>query len=360
MKPQVIISKQTLLDNVEILRKSMPDSKLYLVVKGNGYGFGLEEVAVLLNEHADGFCVGLESEAITLSMNPKVSKPILLMSPVFDPSNVVAHRFIPSIERLEQLHALEAVGAYCQTILPYHIKIETGLHRFGFHPDRLSELIDAIKNAKTTKLEGVFSHFQNVGNTAAVHKQLRIFSDCIHQLETAGISVPLKHIANGEAAIDHPETRMDLVRVGNALFGKAQTRSSLGLKRPDHLEVPIVKIQNLPSGKLVGYSGSFKTKKSTRIGLIPFGFDHGLQVTRNLAPLTGKALIRSLARIVVRYFKPLSPISYQGKMIPLLGREYMQFATIDLSAHPEVQVGDKVQVQMSSFFINPEIERIYK
>ncbi len=360
MEPKLIISKQILLDNQQRLRASMPNSQIYAVVKGNGYGLGLHALASLLNETVDGFCVGLESEAINLSEDPHVTKPILLMSPVFDPDKVRKYGYTPAVESVAQLQSLEKLGAAEERVFPYHLKVETGLHRFGLPASQLNTMANAIKASKWTKLEGVFSHFQSVSDALSVKAQLHEFLACTTELESAGISIPMKHIANGEAGIDYPETRLDLIRVGNALFGKARTRTDLGLKRPERLEVPIVKIQDLPAGKLVGYSGSYKTKRATRIGLIPFGFDDGLKAGRKLSPLSPGALFKELARITVRYFKPISPVVYQGKSVPLLGREYMQFATIDLTQYPEIQVGDKVEIEMSSFFISSEIERIYQ
>lgn len=360
MKPKLIVSTEILVENLKKMREAMPNAKLFPVVKGNGYGLGLTEIAQILNHEADGFCVGLESEAIVLAKHPSITKPILLMSPLFDPKHALEFGFIPSIESVEQLKVLDAVGKQNQKELPYHLKLETGLHRFGVQSDQLNQLIDAIKESEWTKLEGVFSHFQNVSNAASTKNQLHEFLNTVHKLESAGLAVPMKHIANGEAAIDYPETRLDLVRIGNALYGKARTRTSLTLKKPERLEVPIVKIQEIPAGQAIGYSGSFKTKKATRIGLIPFGFYDGLNVGRKLSPLKFSALIRELGRITVRYFRPISPVHYQGRPLPMLGREYMQFATIDLTNHPEITVGSMVQVEMSSFFINPGIERIYQ
>lgn len=360
MEPKLMINKDILHNNLQLLKNSMPDSKIYAVVKGNGYGLGLHQIATLLNETADGFCVGLESEAIALSENKAVTKPILLMSPVFDPENVKRYNYIPTIESIDQLQVLESIGKEEGRKISYHLKVETGLHRFGVSPKAFSHMIQAMQSAKWTSLQGVYSHFQSVGNPSSVKKQLQGFLACIDQIQAAGIPIPFKHIANGEAGIDYPETRLDLVRVGNALYGKSRTRTNLGLKRPERLQVPIVKIQEVPAGNLLGYSGSYKTKRTTRIGLIPFGFNDGLQVSRKLSPLTPAALIKELARTLVRYFKPISPVVYQGKPIPLLGREYMQFATIDLTQHSEIQVGDKVEIEMSSFFISSEIERIYQ
>ena len=360
MQPKLIISVPTLLGNLNVLRNAMPDAKLYPVVKGNGYGLGLLPLAHALHDEIDGLCVGLESEAIALAKDQGITKPILLMSPVFDPQNVVSFGFIPSIESMDQLSALDELGSINQQILPFHLKLETGLHRFGLHATQLDPMIEKIQASNWTKLEGVFSHFQSVKNPSKTKLQLQDFLQMIDRIEAAGIEILFRHIANGEAAIDYPETQLDLVRIGNALYGKSHTKTPISLKKPDRLEVPIVKIQEIKSGIRIGYGGSYQTKQTTRIGLIPFGFEDGLNLGRKLAPLQFKALIRELGRITVRYFKPISPITYEGKALPLLGREYMQFATIDLTQHPEIKVGTYVQIDMSSFFVGPTIKRIYE
>ena len=360
MQAKLMISIPTLLRNLHTLRSAMPNAKLFPVVKGNGYGFDLLPLAQAIHDEVDGLCVGLESEAIALAKNSFLTKPILLMSPIFDPQNVIDYGFIPSIESINQLSALEAIGRLNQCILPFHLKLETGLYRFGLSVAQLDPMIERIKASNWTRLEGVFSHFQSVKNASKTKQQLQDFLRMTKIIESAGINIPLRHIANGEAAIDYPETQLDLVRIGNALYGKSHTKTPLPLEKPDHLEVPIVKIQNVSSGVPIGYGGSYQTKKSMRIGLIPFGFENGMNLGRKLAPLQFKALIRELGRITVRYFKPLSPVSYKGSTLPLLGREYMQYATIDLTQHPEIEVGTYVQIDMSSFFVGPTITRIYE
>jgi alanine racemase len=360
MEAKLIISTQTLIQNLQTLREAIPQAKLYPVVKGDGYGMGLMAVARILNEEADGFCVGLESEALALARDEGITKPVLLMSPLFDPDRVIEYGYIPTIESIGQLKALDAAAEKNQTLVSYHLKLETGLHRFGVKSSELDAMIAAIKVAKWIRLEGAFSHFQSVGKERSAQKQLAAFKAMIRHLEDAGIKVPLAHMANGEAAIDYPKSQMDLVRIGNALYGKARTHRKLALKRPEHIEVPLVKIEEVNAGDRVGYSGSFRVKGPTRLGLIPFGFDDGLQVGRKLAPLGLSALFRELARIVLRYFKPISPVSYKGKPVPLLGREYMQFASLDLTDFPEVEVGTMLHIEMSSFFINKNIQRIYQ
>jgi alanine racemase len=360
MQAKLIISIPTLLGNLQTLRTTMPNAKLYPVVKGNGYGFDLLPLALAIHDEIDGLCVGLESEAITLANDPAITKPVLLMSPIFEPQNVIDYGFIPSIESMDQLSELETIGKSNQRILPFHLKLETGLYRFGLSADQLDPMIERIKASNWTCLEGVFSHFQSVKSPSKTNQQLQNFLQMTKRIEAAGIKIPNRHIANGEAAIDYPETQLDLVRIGNALYGKAHTKTPISLKKPDRLDVPVLKIQEVASGLRIGYGGSYQTKGTRRIGLIPFGFEDGLNIGRKLAPLHFKALIRELGRITVRYFKPLSPVTYKGKSLPLLGREYMQYATIDLTQHPEIEVGTYVQIDMSSFFVGPNIIRIYE
>lgn len=360
MQPRLIISVPTLLGNLTLLRNTMPDAKLYPVVKGNGYGLDLLQLAHAIHDESDGLCVGLESEAIALAKDQAITKPILLMSPVFDPQNVISFGFIPSIDSMDQLSKLEEIGEANQRVLPFHLKLETGLHRFGLPATQLNPMIERINASNWTKLEGVFSHFQSVKNSSKTKKQLHDFLQMTDRIEAAGIEIPIRHIANGEAAIDYPETRLDLVRIGNALYGKSHTKTPLPLKKPDRLEVPVVKIQEVESGVLIGYGGSHQTKQATRIGLIPFGFEDGMNLGRKLAPLQFKALIREIGRVTLRYFRPVSPVSYEKNPLNLLGREYMQYATINLTQHPEIEVGTYVQIDMSSFFVGPNIKRIYE
>ena len=360
MQAKLIISIPILLGNLQTLRRTIPNAKLYPVVKGNGYGFNLLPLAHAIHDEIDGLCVGLESEAIALAKDSAITKPILLMSPVFEPQNVIDYGFIPTIESMDQLVELNRVGKLNQQILPFHLKLETGLYRFGLSFNQLDPMIERIKASNWTSLEGVFSHFQSVNSPSKTNQQLQDFLQMTQRIEAAGIKISTRHIANGEAAIDYPESQLDLVRIGNALYGKSHTKTSISLKKPDRLDVPVLKIQEVASGLRIGYGGSYQAKGRRRIGLIPFGFEDGLNISRKLAPLHFKALIRELGRITVRYFKPLSPVSYQGKSLPLLGREYMQYATIDLTQHPEIEVGTYVQIDMSSFFVGPNIIRIYE
>ena len=101
-----------------------------------------------------------------------------------------------------------------------HVKIDTGLGRFGVLPKHATEMIQVItKNFKNIFIEGVYTHFALATNEEITRKQYNIFSSIIDQLESCGIKIPLKHVCNSVATLNYPDMHLDMVRVGNLLYG---------------------------------------------------------------------------------------------------------------------------------------------
>jgi alanine racemase len=161
---------------------------------------------------------------------------------------------------------------------PVHIKLDTGMHRLGFDPDDIDELIDRLKHQNAVIPRSVFSHF--VGSDSDDFddfsaQQFAIFDAGSLQLQAAFSHKILRHMDNS-AGIEHfPERQMDMCRLGLGLYG-VDPRDNRILSTVSTLKTTILQMRHVPAGDTVGYSRKGKIERDSMIAAIPIGYADGL------------------------------------------------------------------------------------
>ena len=161
---------------------------------------------------------------------------------------------------------------------PVHIKLDTGMHRLGFDPDDIDELIDRLKHQNAVIPRSVFSHF--VGSDSDDFddfsaQQFAIFDAGSKQLQAAFSHKILRHMDNS-AGIEHfPERQMDMCRLGLGLYG-VDPRDNRILSTVSTLKTTILQMRHVPAGDTVGYSRKGKIERDSVIAAIPIGYADGL------------------------------------------------------------------------------------
>src|SRR5690606_34266502 len=92
-----------------------------------------------------------------------------------------------------------------------------------------------------------------------------------------GIEIPIKHVCNSVAALNYPEMHLDMVRVGNLIYGMVPSKE-IAITNPSKICSRVIFLKNLPKGHYIGYGNKYKTKKPTTIAVVPFGYFDGLEV----------------------------------------------------------------------------------
>jgi len=329
------ISLGALRHNARLLRDLVGAQRAAFVVKGNAYGHGLVPVARAIEPYATRICVYGIAEALALREGG-VTAPILVLGPIPPDAldDAVAARLEVALWSAgEFLRRLADAARKRERRVAVHVKVNTDLNRLGFEPHELLGALEGLLRVPEIELAGIFSHLasaEELDSPYTMH-QLHAFERALAHakplLERRN-AAPLRHIAASAAAMLWPQTRLDMVRYGIALYGlwpSQQTRDALAeaaidLRPALSFHSQIIVTRTIAAGASVGYGGSFHAPREMRIGVVPAGYADG--VPRALS---------NRGRFIV-----------DGALCPIVGRVAMNMTEIDLTAAPNARAGSRV------------------
>lgn len=306
-------------------------SRFFAVIKADGYGHGALEIAKLLEteERLYGFAVATAEEAFALREHG-IEKPILILGYTFPDcyKQLAEQNIMPAVFREDSLQQLADAARKAGRKIKVQVKVDTGMHRIGITPDETGiSFVEKLLAMEELELEGMFTHFaraDELDKTNAL-EQLHHFQSFVAGIEEKyKITIPYKHCANSAGILELPESHLDLVRAGVALYGlwpsDEMRKDVLVLKPALSLYSHIVYIKEIASGDAVSYGGTFVADKPMRVATIPVGYGDGYP--RSLSN-TGYVLIR-------------------GKKAPILGRVCMDQFMVDVTHIPGAAMDDMV------------------
>ena len=283
-----VIDLDALATNYQALRAFVgPDVKIMSVVKANGYGHGAIPVSeTVLANGADFVAVATVDEGAQLR-KAGINADILVLGPMgaaekdravgMGMSIVMSDvPFAKGLARTVRMHQRKEP-------IKVHLKIDTGMRRFGVAPGEVVRAAQIITSFPELKLEGLMTHFASADepDTTSVHEQVRIFDQCVADLAAAGIEIPIHHVCNSAATLQFPEYHKNMVRPGIAGYG---------IKPAPHIDLPgepgrmkqVVSIHSrvsrvipLAKGDSVSYGGTWTADRPTRAALVPIGYADG-------------------------------------------------------------------------------------
>jgi len=314
----VEIDRSALRHNLRIVQKLAGGAGVMAVVKANGYGHGLNEVAATLSSGVEIFAVASLGEALLLRRTEKV-KPILLLSaalPVEYPA-IARHGFIPTISSLEEAKLYAKVSPARSLI---HFKIDTGMGRIGSLPEDARSALAGIRRLPVV-LHSISTHLPSAdSNRVSTKKQLKAFSHLISSMDGLAERVPL-HVLNSAATMLFPSYTHEMVRVGLALYGVSPVARFQKLFRPAlSWKASVSLVRTIPKGHSISYGGTYVTPSQIRMAVIPVGYADGYP--RHLSGRGAYTLIR-------------------GIRCPVLGRVTMDQIMVDVSKAGNVKAGDE-------------------
>lgn len=353
-----IIDKSKLIENIEIIKKKA-GVDIIGVVKGNGYGFGMCNLAEILMQNGINTFAVTEVYDVPLLRETVLDKDILVMrsSCIEDEAQIVAkYNCIATIGSLEAAKVMDKVSKKLGKKTKCHLKIDTGMGRYGFLP---SQVEDAIKcyNFENLDFCGAYTHFSSAfHNTELTKAQLEMFKDTVEQIKKAGKNVGILHCANSPALLNVDGVTLDAVRIGSAFTGRVITNGKNRLNRLGCLEAEVIETKTVPSGYSIGYNGQFKTKKETKIAIVPIGhFDgFGLEKGKEVADL------HSVLSQFKHYLqKKQLTVNINAKAYNVIGEIGLSHTAVDITGS-DVKIGDTASVEISPLMVNPNVPRIYK
>ncbi len=327
MRPIIAsISQSALRHNLSVVKQLAPSSKVMAVVKANGYGHGLLNVAHSLNA-AEGFAVLGVNEALLLR-EAGFKQTILLLEGVFcadELQAVAAHDINIVVHSMPQLQML--LNASLSKPVHVHLKMNTGMNRLGFVPENYLDAFNALKSSKNVAGITLMTHFATADKDPGIEAPLSLFRKTI-----AGLQQPIS-LANSAAILRYPGSHADWVRPGIMLYGASTVSgvpaADFGLKPVMQLNSEIIAVQTIAAGQSIGYGHRFTANKPTRVGVVACGYADGYP--RHAGLIDGRQIHGA-------------PIAVCGKPTTTLGRVSMDMLFCDLTQIPEADIASPVEL----------------
>jgi len=288
------VNLNALVDNLNYFRSKLhPETKMMCMVKAFAYGSGAVEVARTLQHHrCDYLAVAVADEGAELRREG-IRIPIVVMNPekgsfamIFD------NKLEPEIYSFRLLDAfITAAEKLGITDYPIHMKIDSGMHRLGFEPQDMEQLLARLSNQNQVKIRSVFSHLSGSDEAkfdSFTQLQIKIFTACADQFSAAFPHYIMRHILNSAGIERFPEFQFDMVRLGIGHYG-ISSLPEINLKQVCGLKTVILQIKTVKAGETVGYSRKGIVTDDKRIAIIPIGYADGFD--RKLGNGVGEVLI---------------------------------------------------------------------
>ena len=339
---QVQVDLGALRHNASALKALIgPGCELLAVVKADGYGHGMIEVArAALAGGATRLGVTTVEEGLALRA-AGLTRPILVMG-VMDEAEapkIIAQQLTPIVCRSRQLDALIAAARASSAIssptssngpVTIHLKADTGMGRLGLSPEEFLPVLERAWSEPVLRIEGIMTHFAeaDAAESAFTTEQLGRFHTLLNEIasrlpDRRPRQTFIAHAANSAALLTRPESRLQMVRAGLALYGLLPSPSCRGvidLEPAMTWTTRVAHLRRLPAGRSLGYGRTFTTKRPSLIGLLPIGYAAGY----------------------ARLLSNQAACLHQGDRVPVVGRISMDLTMIDLTDHPSAEIGDEV------------------
>ncbi len=305
--------------NLTRVRQAAPASRIIAIIKANAYGHGLVRVAQALDA-ADAFgVVGLE-EAVTLR-EAGCDKRIVLLEGLFSADDIAlacGYRLDPVIHSNHQLTLLEQ-GRLTRSV-DIWLKIDTGMHRLGFAPERIDAVLARLHALAITGTVRFMTHFARADEPDADTTALQIEAFQAALGERTGE----QSLANSAAVLAWPAAHADWVRPGIMLYGAspviASAASALGLVPVMTLRSALIALAQRRKGDAIGYGGDWICPQDMLVGVAAIGYGDGYP----------------------RHAPAGTPLLVNGRRAALAGRVSMDMICIDLRDQPDAGIGDEV------------------
>jgi alanine racemase len=317
--------------NLRLLRERLKEgTRLCAVVKADAYGHGLALLLEAICREVDALAVATAGEAMWLRQAGYDGELLMFFSPTPIADEQTLCELIEAgvtltVTTSSELARVGRAGRRIGRAGEIHLKVDTGMRRSGMDWRQAARLAGESRRSPGVRLTGLYTHFAaaDESDKSSALTQLERF---LQTVERAGGREGLTlHAANSAAAIDLPESHLDMVRAGIAVYGyqpSDEIRNRLPLEPALRVTGRLMQVKDVEVDDRCGYGLTYTFRRATRIGLVPMGYADGYP--RNLGN-------RAVMRI--------------GQVdCPVRGRVSMDQIIIDLGDAPEANVGDEVEI----------------
>lgn len=302
-----------------------PGQRVLAVVKADAYGHG----AVPVSRHLQAagvadFTVATLEEALQLR-EAGLAERLLVLGSCYPGQEAafLQHRLMPALLDPETARRLDAEARRRQSVLPVHLKVDSGMGRVGFLPEQLREFLPQLKKLTGLKIEGLMSHLAcaDEPESQITPDQQERFRAVLQLLRDAGVNPPEVHLSNSAGLVGWDFSEATLTRPGIMLYGGLpgpDFAERLELKPVMHLRSCIAQLRRLPKGSGVSYGHNFHTERDSLVAVLPFGYADGYN----------------------RLFSNCGQAILHGRKVSVIGRVCMDWIMLDVTDLPEIAVGD--------------------
>ncbi len=326
------VNIDALKNNIRNIKGIIGKSRLMAVVKADAYGHGYRECCRVMTEvGVDAFAVAMLDEAKEIR-RAGMDTPILIlgMSAPEEADEIVKYDIMPNVSNTEFARTLSESAVRLGKSVKIHLKIDTGMSRVGFvagddNTALVAEILE-ISRLPGIEIDGIFSHFAcaDEENPDYTRFQFERFTNLTDELESAGLKIPCKHIANSAAIMMYPEMHLDMVRAGVILYGyypsEEVDKSRLALMPVMTLKSRVSFLKTVGGGVGVSYGKTYITDRNTKIATVPVGYADGY----------------------LRCLSQKAKMNFGGKLCKVIGRICMDQCMIDVTNVNNINVGDEV------------------
>lgn len=315
--PLATIDGAALRNNLAVVRRLAPHSRVLAVVKADAYGHGIVGTARTLSD-ADAFGVARIGEALTLR-NADIRSRIVLLEGAADTEQLAAagrHELDIVVHSFDQIAMLEAATARYDVWL----KVDTGMNRLGFRVEEFSAALQRLERCAAVRSLRLMTHLASAEalDGAVSARQIEAFESLTRSLPHE------KSIANSAGIICRQDARTEWVRPGLMMYGMSplgeESARELGLIPAMTLSAPLIAVRAVKAGESVGYGGIWRALRESRVGIVAIGYGDGYPRTMR----TG------------------APVLVDAREAQLVGRVSMDMSAIDITHLPNANVGSEV------------------
>jgi alanine racemase len=311
-------------NNIRQLREiaSVP---VMAVVKANGYGHGLAEVAAAAADAGAAWCGAARIDEALALRQSGLKLPVLVLG--YTPTSRVAEAYRNNISlcvyNMDYAREYAEVARTGGSMLKVHVKFDSGMGRLGLFPEDGLNFVKELVELKGLEMEGVFTHMARADETdpQTTLWQIGRFQKLVDELEACRLRPQWVHAANSASTLYFPQSRFDLVRCGISIYGlqpSAETPNPETFRPALTWKARLSSVKYLPVGHGIGYNHRYFTSARERIGVVSVGYADGFR--RRLGNF---ALVR-------------------GKRVNMVGGVCMDQCMVQLDGVPEAQIGDEV------------------
>lgn len=312
--------------NVGYLKSLMsPGARLCAVVKADGYGHGAAAVSrAARTGGADRLAVAFAEEGIELRRQG-ITAPILILGYTGPEGarRAVGWGLDVTVLSADNARLVSDAAVSLGRKARVHLKVDTGMSRLGISPAEAPSAALEIAGLPGLELEGIFSHFaaSDAADPVFAREQLGIFRAILERVESKGLRVPIRHMANSAGLLFLPEARLDMARPGISVYGlraSTEKESLLNLEPAMALRARVVQVRTVPAGTTVSYGRTFRAVRPTRLAVLPLGYADG----------------------VFRALSNRGSVGFASGRAPIAGRVCMDQCMVDVTDLPPVREGD--------------------